>query len=244
MYQYGQYCPIAKATEILGDRWTLLIVRDMLTGTRHFNALERGLPGISRGLLTDRLRRLERMGVVEKLIHKDRRQSTEYRLTTAGVELHTVIDALLQWGAAWAFADPEEQDLDPLLLLWWMRDRVCHDQLPDERVVVQMDFTGAVKERYWLLVTKEDVSICQTDPGFPTDMIVNADIATFYQVWLGRITFAEAMHHRQIEIDAPPALTRAFPTWFSYSLAAPAVRAAMARSAIPGKQHRQLASSK
>ena len=231
MYQYGQYCPIAKATEILGDRWTLLIVRDMLTGTRHFNTLERGLPGISRGLLTDRLRRLERTGVVEKLIHRERRQSTEYRLTPAGIELHAVIDALLHWGATWAFTDPHEQDLDPLLLLWWMRDRVCPDQLPNERVVVQMDFTGAVKERYWLLVAKEDVSICQTDPGFPTDMIVNADIATLYQVWLGRVTFAEAMRHKRIEIDALPALARAFPTWFAYSLAAPAVRAAMARTA-------------
>ncbi len=225
MYKYGQYCPIAKATEILGDRWTLLIVRDMLTGTCHFNDFERGLPGISRGLLADRLRRLVQVGIVEKLERENGRNRTQYQLTKAGEELYPVIDSLLNWGAKWAFGEPEQNDLDPILLLWWMRDRVRVDQLPEQRVVVQFDFKGAVKETDWLVLQKEDVSVCLSHPGFEIDVLVTADIATLFKVWLGRMDFSEALQQQQIEIDAIPVLAHAFPDWFAYSYAVPAVRA-------------------
>jgi len=228
MYKYGQYCPIAKAVEILGDRWTLLIVRDLLTGTRHFNDLERGLPGISRGLLADRLRRLERMGLVEKINRNNNRQRTAYYLTEAGQELQTVIGSLLTWGARWAFEEPEESDLDPVLLMWWMRSRVRVEQLPEERVVVRFDFTGAKEESFWLVLTKEDVSVCLTDPGFDLNVLVTADLATFLQIWLGRTSYGDALRDGRIEVEAIPALAEAFPTWFAYSLAARAVRAAAA----------------
>lgn len=224
MYKYGQYCPIAKAVEILGDRWTLLIVRDLLTGTCHFNELERGLPGISRGLLAKRLRRLERMELVEKVHLETGRQRTAYYLTEAGKELQTVINSLLIWGARWAFEEPEENDLDPVLLMWWMRDRIRTDQLPEKRVVVRFDFTGAKYETFWLLLNKEDVSICLTNPGFDIDLLVTADLSTFLQIWLGRISFAETLQDGRVEIDGIPALAEALPNWLAYSLAAPAVR--------------------
>ena len=225
MYKYGQYCPIAKAAEILGDRWTLLIVRDLLTGTCHFNDLERGLPGISRGLLAERLRRLQQTGLVEKTRHPRARRRTSYHLTEAGKDLQPVINSLLMWGARWAFDEPHEHDLDPLLLMWWIHDRIRTDQLPAHRVLVRFDFKGAKEETFWLLLTKEDVSLCLTDPGFELNVLVTADLATFFQMWLGRISFADAQKAGQIEIDAIPALAASFPTWFSYSLAAPAVRA-------------------
>lgn len=226
MYKYGQYCPIAKAMEILGDRWTLLIVRDLLTGTCHFNDLERGLPGISRGLLADRLRRLERLALVEKVELKNGRQRTAYYPTKAGRELKSVINELLVWGARWAFEEPEEQDLDPTLLMWWMRDRVCVEELPEHRVVVRFDFTGAKYEKFWLVLTKGDVSLCLTDPGFELNVVVTADLSTFFQIWLGRVSYFDALRDGRVEVDAIPRLADAFPTWFAYSLAAPAVRAA------------------
>jgi DNA-binding HxlR family transcriptional regulator len=226
MYKYGQYCPIAKAVEILGDRWTLLIVRDLLTGTHHFNDLERGLPGISRGLLADRLRRLERMELVEKVQQENGRRRTAYYLTEAGRELDTVINSLLVWGARWAFEEPEEKELDPVLLMWWMRGRVSRKNLPAQRVVARFDFTGAKRETFWLVLTREDVSICLTDPGFDLNILITADLAAFFQVWLGRLSFAEATRQGQIKIDAVPSLAEAFPTWFAYSLAAPVVQAA------------------
>jgi len=228
MHKYGQYCPIAKAVEILGDRWTLLIVRDLLTGTHHFNDLERGLPGISRGLLAERLRRLERMELVEKVKMENGRQRTAYYLTEAGAELQNVINSLLIWGARWAFEEPEENDLDPVLLMWWMRDRVCVDQLPEQRVVVRFDFTGAKYETFWFLLSKEDVSICLTNPGFDIDLLVTADLSTFFQIWLGRLSFAKALADQRVEIDGIPALAEALPNWLAYSLAAPTVRAVAA----------------
>jgi DNA-binding HxlR family transcriptional regulator len=226
MYKYGQYCPIAKAVEILGDRWTLLIVRDLLTGTCHFNELERGLPGISRGLLAERLRRLERMELVEKVELANGRQRTAYYLTEAGQELQSVINSLLVWGARWAFEEPEEDELDPVLLMWWMRSRVCADRLPEQRIVVRFDFQGAKYETFWLLLSKEDVSVCLTDPGFDLDLLVTADLSSFFQIWLGRLTFNEALQANLVEVDGIPALADALPDWFAYSLAAPTVRAA------------------
>ena len=226
MYKYGQYCPIAKAVEILGDRWTLLIVRDLLTGTCHFNELERGLPGISRGLLAERLRRLERMELVEKVDLANGRKRTAYYLTEAGQELQSVVNSLLVWGARWAFEEPEEDELDPVLLMWWMRSRVCVDQLPEQRVVVRFDFQGAKYETFWLLLSKEDVSICLTDPGFDLDLLVTADLSAFFQIWLGRLTFEEAVQAGTVEVDGIPALADALPNWLAYSLAAPAVREA------------------
>lgn len=230
MYKYGQYCPIAKALEILGDRWTLLIVRDMLTGTRHFNDFERGLPGISRGLLAKRLRRLQQMGVVNKIERGSGRRRTEYQLSPAGDELQAVIGALLTWGARWAFNAPEPDDLDPILLLWWMRDRVRVDQLPERRIVVQFDFKGAVNKSYWLILTKEDVSVCLTYPGFELDVLVTADLATYFQIWLGKTRFSEALAEGRVVIDAIPVLANAFPDWFAYSYAAATVQAVTAES--------------
>ena len=98
MHLYGQYCPVARAAEILADRWTVLIVRELLADVIHFNELERGLPHISRSLLAERLRRLERAGVLERRA-APRGKPTEYRLTSAGRELQRVIDDLGEWGA-------------------------------------------------------------------------------------------------------------------------------------------------
>lgn len=225
MHKYGQYCPIAMATEIIGDRWTLLIVRDLLSGARHFNDLKRGLPGISRSLLADRLRRLEHTGVLEKHSHGKGRK-TEYRLTPAGQELHGVISALTVWGARWAFDEPREDQLDPILLLWWMRGRVRKEKLGRTRVVIQFDFHHKKMESYWLILTREDVSVCLTHPGFETDVLVTAELSSFFQLWLGRISYAEAINSQRVRVESIPALERAFPTWFAWSLAAPAVRAA------------------
>ncbi len=234
MYQYGQYCPIARAAEILGDRWTLLIVRDLLLGIRHFNDLERGLPGISRSVLSERLRRLERMGLLEKSSHLDGRRTTEYVLTEAGTELQCVIDALLSWGSTWAFGGPRTEELDPVLLLWWMHDRVVREHLPDQRILIQFDFYGQRRESVWLLIADDDVSVCLTDPGYEVNVLVTADLSVFYQLWLGRLSYREAISEHGVRIDGIPAYVRAFPRWFAWSPVAPTVCASRSRQqALP-----------
>jgi DNA-binding HxlR family transcriptional regulator len=225
MYLYGQYCPVARASEILADRWTPLIVRELLAGLRHFNDLDRGLPGISRALLVERLRRLERMGIVER--HAGGEGRVEYALTRAGQELQRVIDVLGGWGARWAFGEPRPSELDPVVLLWWMRRRVRRHRLPAGRTVIQFDFRGERTGSYWLVLERGDVSVCLQHPKFDVDLHVSADIAGFYRVWLGRTTLGAAMRAGLVRFDGLPAAARAFPQWFAWSPMASAVRAAL-----------------
>jgi DNA-binding HxlR family transcriptional regulator len=196
----------------------------MLTGTRHFNDIERGLPGISRALLARRLRQLQDAGIIEKRVGESGGRTTEYHLTDAGRELHIVINSLLSWGAAWAFGDPSPEQLDPLLLMWWMRNRVNVDQRPESRVVVQFDFRGANTCTYWLVLSREDVSLCLTDPGYEINVLITADLATFFKLWLGRISYNEAINDYGVSVEGLPPLVKAFPDWFAWSPAAAVVR--------------------
>ncbi len=223
MTKYGQFCPVVRAVEILGERWTLLIVRDLLHDVNHFNELSRGLPKLSRGLLAKRLRQLEAAGVLERIVD-DGGHQTEYRLTEAGEALLPVVESLMVWGANWALEQPMPDELDPILLMWWLRRRVCRDALPPERVVVQFDFRGDERS-YWLVLERQDVSVCFDPPDFDVDVWVEADLAVFYRVWLGKVPFAGAVEEGGIEVSALPALERAFPGWFAWSPAAEAVRA-------------------
>ena len=229
MHLYGQYCPVARAAEILADRWTVLIVRELLADVDHFNELERGLPHISRTLLAERLRRLQRAGVLERR-GASRGKRTEYRLTAAGRELQRVIDLFGEWGARWAFGPPRPSELDPVILLWWMRRRVALGHFSSRRVVIQFDFRGTPQRSYWLLIDRGDVSVCLKHPGFAVDVILSADIKIFYQIWLGRVSLMEAMRGNQIGLDGNPADIRAFHTWFTWSPMAPTVSAALADS--------------
>jgi DNA-binding HxlR family transcriptional regulator len=227
MYRYGQYCPVARAAEILADRWTVLIIRELLADVNHFNELERGLPRISRTLLAGRLRRLQQAGVLERR-GATRGKRTEYRLTSAGRELQPIIDQLGGWGARWAFGDPRPNELDPVVLLWWMRRRVCIEAIGKRRVVIQFDFSGGPRQTYWLLIERSDVSVCLKNPGFDIDLALSADIVAFYRVWLGRVTLSEALRREQVRLDGTSANIRAFSSWFAWSPMADTVRAALA----------------
>jgi DNA-binding HxlR family transcriptional regulator len=225
MRAYGQYCPIVRATEIFADRWTPLIIREMLEGSSHFNDLERGLPGISRSLLAERLRRLERTRVIERSVAPNGR-ATEYHLTPAGQELKGVIDALGQWGARWAFNAPEPEELDPVLLMWWLRRRVQRDRLPQRRLVTQFDFRGQCSASFWLVMEPAEVSVCLQHPGFAIDLLVSADIAALYQVLFNRLALTDALRTGLIELDGPRPLVRGFPTWWEWYPVLPAAQEA------------------
>jgi DNA-binding HxlR family transcriptional regulator len=216
MSKYGQYCPVAKSLEILGDRWTLLIVRDMLTGTSQFNDLERGLPGISRALLASRLKLLQRAGIIEKRLVSGGRSTTSYQLTLAGQQLAPVVTSLWTWGEAWAFDDPTPEELNPVLLMWWLRNRAERDLLPEKRVVAQFDFHGAADVSFWLILSRVDVTLCLTDPGYEINLLVTADLATLFRVWGGRIDYSGALARQELLVVGVPDLVRAFPRWFGW----------------------------
>jgi DNA-binding HxlR family transcriptional regulator len=227
MRSYAQYCPVAKASEVLGDRWTLLIVREMLGGASGFNELQRGLPGISRSVLSDRLRSLERAEIVERRTGPKGR-TLAYRLTPAGRDLEPVVQALGEWGVTWSFTDPRPEELDPDLLIVWMARHVDREQLPLDRTVVQFDFRAPAK-RYWMVLEPSEVSVCLQHPGLEVDLEVTVDTATLYRVYLGRTELAGAMRARKLTMSGPRALQRGFGRWFAWSAFAPASRHAEQR---------------
>jgi DNA-binding HxlR family transcriptional regulator len=233
MRSYAQYCPVAKANEILGDRWTLLIVREMLGGASGFNELQRGLPGISRSVLTDRMRALERAQVVERRIGP-RGRTLEYRLTPAGRDLQPVLDAIGEWGATWSFTEPRPEDFDPDLLIVWMARHVDRHRLPPNRTVVQFDFRDP-RRRYWMVLEPSEVSVCLKHPGFHVDLDVTVDTTTLYRVYLGQAELRDAMRAGQLTMNGPRMLQRGFGQWFTWSAFAPASRHAPERRAAASR---------
>jgi DNA-binding HxlR family transcriptional regulator len=224
MKTYGQYCPVARALEVVGDRWSLLIVRDLLLAERGFNELERGLPGISRSLLAQRLRLLERGGVVAREVGADGR-ARAYGLTAAGRELAPVIDAARIWGGRWAFEDPRPDEIDPAWLLTSMLRRRRSEALPARRVVVEFRLRGGRRPMVWLVLDgPADSEVCLKDPGFPVDLVIAAEVRALFRVWLGRLPREEAERRGLLKIEGVRELARAFPMWFAWpSVPPPAV---------------------
>ncbi len=209
MKSYGQYCPISRTAELLGDRWTIHIIRDLLTGTTRFNELIRGNPGLSRALLTRRLHQLTTAGVVE---HHD---DGTYQLTESGLALEPVVFGLATWGARWTFGEPMANELDPDLLLWWLHRQLDTTDLPRPRFTVYVPFTDH-PSRYWI-VAEDEASICLADPGFEVDVTVRTDRAALYRTYLGRVSLADARRRGDIELTGSRQAVRAFLNAFRQS---------------------------
>jgi DNA-binding HxlR family transcriptional regulator len=215
MRGYGQFCPVARASEVLAERWTPIIVRNLLLGCTTFNEIASGAPGLSRALLTTRLRELRRAGVIE-ISPKPDGHGSVYELTQAGGELGAVLMAMGGWALKWLEIAPEQSDPDVVLWLW------CHsflrrDRLPVGRVLVRFDFKDARKgrpARGWLLVEDKDAEICSKHPGFEEDLIVAIEDSNAFGAWhLGLIDWGEALRSGKIRVDGRRDLARALPTW-------------------------------
>jgi DNA-binding HxlR family transcriptional regulator len=208
---YGQYCPIARGAEIFAERWTPLIIRNLYLGCGSFSEILEGAPGLSRTLLSERLKQLERVGIVESA-PKPGARGHHYKLTSAGHELFVVCQSLGEWGARWLEIAPE--NLDPFVALWSMCKALRRDRLPDRRVVIRFDFTGRPRgERYWLLIELGDTEICKTCPGIDEDLYITAEAEAFVKWHAGQLTWAQATRENRIRLHGPSWLVRAFPTW-------------------------------
>jgi DNA-binding HxlR family transcriptional regulator len=227
MSTYGQFCPVAKAAEIFAERWTPLILRELLSGSHRFNELERGLPRISRTLLTQRLRTLEEVGLVERRVGSGGR-TPEYHLTQAGEDLFDVIVRLGEWSQRWFNPLLDLDNLDPQLLMWDIHRRLNSESLPSRQVVVQFDFRGDRTGSYWLILEPGAPSVCWDPPGFEIDLVVAADTMALHRVWLGHQSLANALRSGEVALDGPRELTRAFPEWLALSTFAGVERAPVA----------------
>ena len=215
MAEHDSYCPVNMATEVLGDRWTPLIVRELILGSTRFNDLVRALPGISRTLLSKRLRHLERKGVLEAWPSPTGRGS-EYHLTPAGRDLEGVIDAFGRWAIEWLYEEMDAHEIPPTQLMWWMHRRVEPARFPPARTVLEFRFSRPV-QTIWLLLERETASVCVQHPGGDVDLVATATARTFGQVFRGSRRWHEAVTAGDIDVAGPPRLARSLPTWFTWS---------------------------
>jgi DNA-binding HxlR family transcriptional regulator len=209
---YGQFCPVARGAEVFAERWTPLIVRELLRGPAHFNELRRGLPRISRSLLSERLATLQRVGIVERTSPSNG-HGHEYRLTKAGQELDAVVRALGTWAYKWVSRDLTPDNLDPALLMWVIERRIRVENLPPQRVVVHFKFRRLPAHAYWLVLERPQVDLCFTDPGFGVDLFVDAEVKALTQMYLAHLTVAAALRRGELALTGPPEYRRAFASW-------------------------------
>jgi DNA-binding HxlR family transcriptional regulator len=226
---YGQFCPVAKASELLAERWMPLVLRELLEGSRHYGQLRRGIPLISPAMLSTRLRELVDAGVVERT--PDPAGRAEYRLTEAGEELRPVIRALGIWGQRWAQRELKREQLDPELLVWVMRRRLDREQLGVPRAVLEVEFPEVPLKhrRFWFLVEPAGVDLCVKHPGRPVDLSVCTSVRTLTQVFLGQLDPASAVRSGDIVLAGSQTLAQTFSRWCPRSRFAEHARPAAAQ---------------
>ena len=212
MSSYGQFCPVALGAEIFAERWTPLILRELLMGGRRFSDIHRGVPRISRNLLTQRLQSLRRSGIIEQS-PAENGHGHEYRLTSAGRELGAVIDALGTWGYRWASKDLSDEHLDPDFLMWVLRRMVRVDTLPDERVVVLFRFRRYHDRLFWLVLQRPEADLCLFDPGYEVNLEVDAEVRALARVCLGQVGLLDVIRSGDVEVHGAPHYRKGLAGW-------------------------------
>lgn len=234
MKSYGQFCSMARALDLLGERWTLLIVRELLCGSRRFGEIQRGIPRISRTMLAARVRELADADVVARL---DGDAGPEYQLTAAGVELAAVVRELGTWGQRWLPRALHPNELDARPLVWDIHRRVRRDALPEKPLVVRIelsDVRGAAA-RHYLLLRRSEVSLCTVNPGFPEELCLRTTRRTLIGWWRGDLTFRQAVE-AGMTLEGRREWVRAFPGWFERYLFAGVGPASRPVAAIPARR--------
>ena len=216
--KYGQFCPIAKATEILGEKWTFLIIRELLMGRTRFNVMQRGLGDISPALLTSRLKSLQDQGMVVRR-KLSGQKGYEYFPTPACQSLLPLLVQLGEWGLCWAKDNVLDEEVDPELLMLYLERSVDPEQIPGRSGVIRFRFTDLTDQKdFWLLVKDSTVDLCITDPGREVDVYFQSTLCTMKNVWMGDRSYKEAMSSGDLDVTGDPALTRNIRNWLKPSI--------------------------
>jgi len=232
MNAYGRFCPISMGTDVLADRWTPLILRELLFGSTRFNDIARGLPGISRSLLVKRLQHLERCGVLDRWPDPSG-NGAEYVLTPAGRDLESVVFALGRWAVEWLYDELSADDVDAVTLMWWMHHRINGDLLPPRRVVVQFDHTAPRRRTIWIILENGEGSVCMNHPRLDSDLVVTAPTSVIAEIFSGARSWDRELRCGSVTVEGAPALARAIPKWFGTSPFADDVRRLAAPTPAP-----------
>jgi len=239
MLEYGQFCTVARGAEIFGERWTPLVIRELMCGSTRFNDLRRGLPRISRTLLSQRLRSLEKLGVVKRVQSE---HGPEYHLTPAGEDLKPIVLALGHWGARWVGSRLKNHELDAGLLMWDIRRFAQRELFPrQQRTVIQFQFSDARagERRWWLVAEDGDIDLCRDDPGHEVTIIVDATVRGLTEIWSGDRTAEEVMRAREVRVLGNPRDARSLWRWIGVSGFASTRREAIERKPAAGAASRR-----
>jgi DNA-binding HxlR family transcriptional regulator len=207
MITYSQFCPVAKAAEVFGDRWTPIIIRELCFGARSFGELLEAAPPISRTVLAQRLKQLAQSGVLH-VAPKPSGKGHLYQLTPAGEDFRSIIESLSLWGQRWGQGLLGPDDLDPQELLWSIRRQIDPAGIPAQGLVIRFDFRGLPKSnrspRYWWLVLRpDDIDVCLKAPARNTDVVIAADLMSFTKAWLGYVGLADALESGKVSLNGP-----------------------------------------
>jgi len=212
--QYGQFCPVAKAAELLGERWTLLIVRELVFGATRFSEMQRALSHISPTMLTRRLKELEQGGLVVRR-KVEGQKSTSYFLTEAGRELAPIIDGLAEWGMRWVRGRASDQELDLEMLFSYVGKTLDMTALPDGETVLQFSFKDVDgMDKWWLICSNGDVDVCTDDPGRDVNLYITTDARTLIECWMGDLSLSSAVRSEKISLIGEKHLSNTFTKWF------------------------------
>lgn len=215
---YGQYCPIAVASEVLAERWTPLVLRAFFCGATRFNDIQASVPRMSSALLSRRLKELEYANIIER---RAVGRGGEYLLTEAGRELFPVLDVMGGWAQKWLRRQVvDDKNLDPDVLMWELRRTALGAERRVERrrvVRFQLDGVPVAQRFYWLVFEPEDVDICMKDPGYDVDLWIRAHLRTLVQIWMGHRTISNAVNEGALKLDGDRKEISAFREWFSLS---------------------------
>jgi DNA-binding HxlR family transcriptional regulator len=224
MKGYGQYCPIAKATEVVGERWTNLVIRELAAGSHTFNDLRKGLPLMSPSLLSTRLKALESVGVV---VRSASNQRVDYRLTEAGEELAHIIWQLGTWGHRWVRSKLTPEDLDPSLLVWDIHRTIDPGFFRTPRTVIRIEFTDYTSKFrfWWLVITRGNVDVCYQDPGYEVDLEMSTDLRTLTAVWMGDSTIMKEIREKTVVLSGSTHLKKNIAVWLGTNFYADVKRA-------------------
>ena len=218
MSEYGQFCPVAKASDILGERWTVLILRELLLGSTRFNDFQRGLSRISPTLLSKRLKGLEEKGLIVRK-RSAGQERHEYHLTACGRELEPIIEHLAKWGMRWARGQMTDSELDVEFLMWDLQRRLQTRHLPDGETVLCFTFDDLEKFKTWWLVScREEADLCTENPGKDVDLYVNTGVRTLVEVWSGDLDVKKALREKLIRTQGNVHLERTMPDWLGICL--------------------------
>lgn len=215
MKNYGQFCPLAQATQVLCQPWTLIVIREFIAGSTRFNELQKGMPTMSPTLLSTRLKQLVEAGVLCKASVKG-----DYKLTQAGLELKPMVELLGAWGHRWVRSNLDENDLDAGLLMWDMRRSIDTSIFPAEKLVVQFDYPDAPKgaKTWWLISENNEVDLCLNDPGFEVNLMINCSLVIMTAIWTCQMSFEDALRQGKIKVLGDDRLAKNVSDWLCSSL--------------------------